>query len=199
MSAASGAGDLFVGRLVRLRPYEPGDLETMARHLRDTEISRRDSEIMWPHQRAAVERHVDEMGRAAPGSDDRSLAVETLDGRLVGGLSVFRTSRRNGTFCVGLGIAERTEWGKGYATEAILLALRFVFHELRYQKCDLEVYAFNNRALRLYRRLGFVEEGIRRLGVFTAGRHHDVVLLGMTREEFDERHAEWRLEPGAGE
>ena len=40
----------------------------------------------------------------------------------------------------------------------------------------------------LHRRLGFVEEGRQRDHNFFAGRHHDLVLFGMTAPEFAERH-----------
>ena len=75
----------------------------------------------------------------------------------------------------------------------MLLALRYMFHERRYQKCNLGVYAFNERALGLYRRLGFQEEGRLRRNYFTNGEYHDEILLGMTREEFDERYPDWRV------
>lgn len=39
--------------------------------------------------------------------------------------------------------------------EAIFLVLRFFFHELGYQKVNVQVYAFNEGLLALHRRLGF--------------------------------------------
>ncbi len=184
--------NLFEGKLVRLRAYEPEDREMMYRQLQDSEISRCDSEIKWPYARSHVYRNIERMNEN-PHADDRSLAIETLDGRLIGGLSVYHCDTQNGTFGIGLGIADRTEWGKGYATEAMLLALRFVFHELRYQKCNLGVYAFNTRALRLYQRLGFVEEGCIRRNYYTGGQYHDEIQMGMTREEFDALYPEWNV------
>ncbi len=185
--------NLFEGKLVRLRAYEPGDVDLMCRHLKDTEISRRDGDILWPFSRAQVAQHADEMGKMAPEHDNKSLAIETLDGRLIGGLSVFETARKHGTFHIGIGLADRAEWGKGFAKDAMLLMMRYMFHELRYQKCDLGVYAFNERALGLYQRLGFTTEGRKRRAIYTAGEYHDEVLMGMTREEFDAQWPEWRV------
>jgi RimJ/RimL family protein N-acetyltransferase len=184
--------NLFEGQLVRLRSFQPSDAETVFQHLQDSEISRRDARIQWPSSLAEVQRRLEQQAEGQP-TDDRDLAIETLDGRLVGGINAQSTDRRNGTFSIGLGLGDRAEWGKGYAKEAMLLALRYMFHERRYQKCNISVYAFNTRALGLYRRLGFLEEGRVRRNYFTNGEYHDEVFLGMTREEFDAQYPDWRI------
>lgn len=184
--------NLFEGRLVRLRALEPGDAETLFRHRQDTEISRRDARIQWPRSLATIRQRLENPGDGQS-PDDIDLAITTLDNQLVGGIDVQSTDRRNGTFSIGIGLAERSAWGKGYAKEAMLLVLRVMFHERRFQKCNIGVYAFNVRALALYRRLGFQEEGCIRRNYFTNGEYHDEILLGMTREEFDERYPDWRI------
>lgn len=184
--------NLFEGQLVRLRALEPSDAETLFRHRQDTEISRRDARIQWPPSLAAIRQHLEKSGDGQS-TDNIELAITTLDDQLVGGIDVHSTDRRNGTFSIGVGITERSAWGKGYAKESMLLVLRAMFHERRYQKCNIGVYAFNARALTLYRRLGFQEEGRLRRNYFTNGEYHDEILLGMTREEFDTRYPEWRI------
>ncbi|MCE7988851.1 MAG: N-acetyltransferase [Caldilinea sp. CFX5] len=184
--------NLFEGQLVRLRALEPSDAETLFRHRQDTEISRRDAQIQWPTALAAIRQHLEKSGDGQS-TDNIQLAITTLDDQLVGGIDVHSTDRRNGTFSIGVGITERSAWGKGYAKESMLLVLRAMFHERRYQKCNIGVYAFNERALNLYRRLGFTEEGRLRRNYFTNGEYHDEILLGMTREEFDAHYPEWRL------
>lgn len=51
-------------------------------------------------------------------------------------------------------------WRRGYASDAICIVLRYYFEELRYQKCTVSVYDFNESSLRLHEWLGFqVEAG----------------------------------------
>jgi RimJ/RimL family protein N-acetyltransferase len=50
------------------------------------------------------------------------------------------------------------------------------------------VWSFNEPSLAFHRKLGFTEEGRLRDHEFFAGRHHDVVLFGMTAPEFAARH-----------
>ena len=51
------------------------------------------------------------------------------------------------------------------------------------------MYAFNEPSLRFHEAFGFVVEGRRRRAVFTSGEYHDLILFGMTVEEFRARHA----------
>jgi RimJ/RimL family protein N-acetyltransferase len=44
--------------------------------------------------------------------------------------------------------------------------------------------AFNTAALRCYEAVGFRREGVIRKQVFRAGSYHDVVVLGLLREEW---------------
>ena len=73
------------------------------------------------------------------------------------------------------------------------LVLRYMFHERRYQKCNIGVYAFNLRAIGLYRHLGFVDEGRLRSVYFSNGEFHDEVLIGMTCQELDQLYPEMHM------
>lgn len=132
----------------------------------------------WAKEQAVAECH-----------DDRfRLAVEaTATGALVGTVGSHRTGPRSGWFEVDvtIGIDHRR---KGYAAEAVVLLMRFMFGERRYHKCLAAILAPNEASLALFRRLGFTEEGRLREHVFFAGRHHDLVMMGMLANEFDQRH-----------
>ncbi|QUW83616.1 GNAT family N-acetyltransferase [Streptomyces mirabilis] len=120
--------------------------------------------------------------------DDRfRLAVETTPrGELVGTVGSHRTGHRSGwfEFDVTIGADHRR---KGYGAEAVVLLLRFMFAERRYHKCLAVIFAHNEASPALTRRLGITEEGRLREHVFSAGRHHDLVMMGMLANEFDQR------------
>ncbi len=177
---------------MRLRAIDPSDADMFFKHRQDDEISRLDARIQWPQTLTGI-RHKLEDRTKNNKNDDEDLVIETRDGQAVGGINTQTTDPRSGTFSIGLGLGERSSWGKGYAKEAMLLMLRYMFHELRYQKCNIGVYAYNERALGFYRHLGFVDEGRLRRNHFTAGEYYDEILLGMTREEFDQLYPQWRV------
>ena len=77
---------------------------------------------------------------------------------------------------------------KGYATEAIVLLLRYCFLELRMHKANAGVWAYNEASLAMHRKLGFVEEGRLRDNIFSNGAHHDEYRFGMTDAEFFARY-----------
>ena len=84
----------------------------------------------------------------------------------------------------------REYWGKGYAGEAIRLVLGYFFDELGYQKCTVDVYAFNTQSVRLHEKLGFKLEGRERRMIYTGGAYHDNLIMGITVEEF---RALWKV------
>jgi RimJ/RimL family protein N-acetyltransferase len=64
-----------------------------------------------------------------------------------------------------------------------------MFAERRYHKCEARVFAHNEASLTLQRRLGFTEQGSLRDHVFRAGRHHDLVMMGMLADESAQLHS----------
>ncbi len=44
-------------------------------------------------------------------------------------------------------------------------------------RIEIQVHAFNDRARAVYRKAGYVEEGVRREAVFHDGRFHDEVIM----------------------
>ncbi|MGH2508259.1 MAG: GNAT family N-acetyltransferase, partial [Ktedonobacteraceae bacterium] len=95
-----------------------------------------------------------------------------------------------GSFCYGINTKQEHR-GKGYASEAILLVLRYYFQEMRYQKVTVRVYSFNEPSIKLHEKLSFQQEGRIRRTVFTKGHYYDELLYGMTAEEFAEKHSQF--------
>lgn len=50
--------------------------------------------------------------------------------------------------------------GKGYAKEASKLLIKYAHHELKLNKLYLTVLTFNQKAIELYEKLGFVQQGV---------------------------------------
>lgn len=117
------------------------------------------------------------------------LAVEAVDtGEIVGAVSTHQADPRAGWFEYGVTIGADHR-RKGYAAEAVVILLRFMFAERRYHKCEARIFAHNEASLTLHHRLGFVEEGRLRDHVFLAGRHRDLVIVGMLADEFARLHS----------
>lgn len=74
----------------------------------------------------------------------------------------------------------------------ILLTLAFDIAGLHTLK--LEVIEDNERAIHLYKKMGFVEEGRLREFVFRDGKWKDVIIMGMTEEEYRRKRHESGVE-----
>ncbi|SDM17339.1 GNAT family N-acetyltransferase [Allokutzneria albata] len=174
---------LWCGELVRLRAVEPEDWAAFAAFDRDTADQRATDRVFPPRSESGYRAWAQEEA-AGSGSDVFRLVIEAVAGStFVGSINTFDARPLDGCFSYGLGVLRQYR-RRGYAREAITLLLGYMFGERRYQKCDVSVYAFNEDSLALHRKLGFVEEGRRRRQLFAGGAHHDVVLFGMTAEEF---------------
>jgi RimJ/RimL family protein N-acetyltransferase len=64
------------------------------------------------------------------------------------------------------------------------LALTYGFDDLRLHRIDLRVLAFNERAIRCYRKCGFVVEGRLRDAALVDGERHDDLIMGLLASEF---------------
>jgi RimJ/RimL family protein N-acetyltransferase len=177
--------NFWQGKLVRLRGVEPEDWEVLYTWSLDTELDQLTDSMVFPPSKEYYKKWSAELAAKNPtDSPEFRWMIENTSGEVVGTMNSHSCDARHGTFGYGLGI-NRPYWRKGYATEAIWLLLRFFFHELGYQKVNVEVFAFNHRSLALHRKLGFVEEGCRRRMIYTGGKYHDEYYFGMTREEFE--------------
>ncbi len=98
------------------------------------------------------------------------------------GLVLINNNHRNAM--LGIEIGEKDYWSKGYGREAIRLLLDYVFLEMNLHRVYLGVFSFNERAIKLYEKLGFQHEGKSREGIFRNGKWHDVINMGILQKEY---------------
>ena len=92
---------------------------------------------------------------------------------------------------IGIGIGEPALWGKRLGRDALETLVRYLFDELGLHRIGLSVVGFNDRAIWMYKAVGFEVEGIERDGVGTGDGFIDDVKMGIvkgrTRPSFDPR------------
>jgi RimJ/RimL family protein N-acetyltransferase len=75
--------------------------------------------------------------------------------------------------------------GRGVALDASRALVRYLLVERGFHRLELEVYAFNETALRLADKVGYVREGVKRQAYRRHGRWNDAVLFSMLRDDLD--------------
>lgn len=187
-AASSASRGIWQGPRVRLRAFSMEDWETYHAWNLDDEQARNLDQIHFPQSAAAARQWAEREAAREPDGDNFRFVIENEHGEVVGDLSTHDCDPRVGAFSYGISIRP-DQRGKGYASEAIPLMLRYYFLEKRYQKTTVTIFSFNEPSARLHERLGFVLEGRLRRVAYTAGAHHDALIYGMTAEEFTERFA----------
>ncbi|MGG1662732.1 GNAT family N-acetyltransferase [Brevibacillus sp. NRS-1366] len=89
---------------------------------------------------------------------------------------------RNAECIIDIGAKEF--WGKGYGNEALRLLLDYAFLEMNLHRVSLRVFSFNEKAIKLYEKIGFKHEGISRQLLFREGKWHDLVHMGILQNEY---------------
>ncbi|SNS58187.1 MULTISPECIES: GNAT family N-acetyltransferase [unclassified Azospirillum] len=112
--------------------------------------------------------------------DDLAL-VALLDGVLVGSADLLRqTGRRRHCAILGMGVHDDHQ-GKGIGAALLDALLEAADRWLDIGRVELTVFADNEPALRLYRRFGFVEEGLYRAHAFRDGAYVDAIAMARLR------------------
>ncbi|HEY0168484.1 MAG TPA: GNAT family protein [Jatrophihabitans sp.] len=178
---------MLFGKLVTLRALTDADLPRLTEFKNDVEVELfgggdpprpRSFEVV----RAAYEEEAKDKER-------QNFAIEA-DGVFIGECGLHNVNRRDGTAEVGIGIGDRAYWGRGYGREALTLLVDYGFRMQNLRKIWLETHGGNERAIRSYRAVGFVEEGRQREQVWSGGRYEDTVLMGLFRSDFWSRPAD---------
>ncbi len=173
------------GDLVRLRALALADVDAWLAEDTDSDAIRALNFGMTPPKsRAMAEEWARTYADFGKADDFLFFSIETLAGEYAGNINIHGMDHRNGVFETGTRLF-RAFRGRGYALEAKRIVLRYVFHELRFQKYHLRCLETNAAIIRHAHRLGCREEGRIRRAAYTNGRYLDVLHFALTREEFD--------------
>ena len=172
---------LLKGKTCLLRPLMREDATVLARMVNNPE-AREFLQQVFPIGDVFEEKWIESLYRRYP-QNDVVFGIE-VDGSLIGtvGLHDINWTSRHGTF--GIAIWKEEYFGRGIGTEATALMLEYAFDWLNLHRVKLEVYEYNERAIHVYKKLGFVEEGRWRKQRYLRGKYYDVILMGILEEEW---------------
>ncbi len=172
----------LVGSSVVLRRHVPANLAAFQRWYSDPEVSRLTRYQDGPMQPDEIERFFQVR---ALGPASLAMAIHVRDPeRLVGSCAFSQLDGDNGAALFHITIGEHDAWGHGYGTEATRLMVAHAFGPLGLHRVSLSVFAFNERAIRSYRKVGFVVEGRSREAIWRDGRWWDELHMSLLDHEW---------------
>jgi RimJ/RimL family protein N-acetyltransferase len=101
----------------------------------------------------------------------------------VGNVFLFKIEPKHRHCQVGITL-KQAAWNHGFAQELLPAVLGYAFDGLALNKVYLQVFTTNEKAVRLYRKLGFKEEGVLRQHYFVNGAYHDMYSMSVLQGEF---------------
>lgn len=167
---------------VRLRPFKKEDLDIVYAWRNDPELRflvmmhpypvTREQDVAW------FEHLLNDITNKTI-----SFACETKqDGRLFGYFQLRDINQHHRHAFLGIVIGESAARGKGFGKEVLKLGISYGLKYLGLHKISLEVLIKNENAIRLYKSLGFSDEGIYKSHFYFNGIYYDVARMAVYNE-----------------
>jgi RimJ/RimL family protein N-acetyltransferase len=174
--------EVLIGDLVVLRRHVPENVAAFRRWYGDPEIARLARYQPSPMRPEEIDHFFE---ARVVGPDALAMAVhEKATDRLIGTCAFSQLDGENGSALYHITIGEADAWGHGYGTEATRLMLDHAFGTLSLHRIALFVFEFNERAIRAYRRCGFVVEGRSRESIWRDGRWWDELAMSVLESDW---------------
>ena len=176
---------MLKGDKVILRPVRRTDIEHFLKWFNDPEVTQYLS-MYLPMTEMAEEKFIESLGSTGAGKDAMFIieAVEEGGNKPIGCVSLDKIHPKDHNAVFGIAIGEKDYWSNGYGTESAQLIIRYGFEQLNLHRINSFAISFNERSLRLHLKVGFIEEGRQREGIFRNGAYHDHIVFGLLRKEW---------------
>ena len=173
---------MIVGNRVRFRAIEEGDLPVLAQWMNDPDISH--SVVGWSFP-VTLAGQREWFARSLHDAKNQRWMVETHDGDVIGLTGLWDIDLRNRHALTALKIGAKDVQGKGYGSDAILTLMSYAFFEVGLNRLWGEILPYNVASYKAYvERCGWRVEGVLRQHAYRSGTLHDVLRVGILRDEF---------------
>ncbi|MFN3692127.1 MAG: GNAT family N-acetyltransferase, partial [Fervidobacterium sp.] len=159
---------------IKLRPLELSDSKTLVEYLNNEEVKEFVG-LFYPVNNFLEEEWIK---RNAINHNNIVLGIE-YEGKLIGtvGFHNIEWIIRSAEF--GIAIYNPNFWNKGIGTIVTKLMLKYGFEYLNLNRIWLTVFENNTRAIHVYEKCGFIQEGRKRQGRYYKGHYWDVILMSI--------------------
>jgi len=146
--------DILKGEIIRLRAIEPYDLDTIHKWENDSSIWHLSNTIA-PFSKNIIKQFIDNSHLDIFQSKQLRLMIEKHDGETVGTIDLFDYDPLHKRAGLGILIADKKNRGKGYASDALDVLIKYCFTVLQFHQLYCNITSDNNESINLFAKKGF--------------------------------------------
>jgi RimJ/RimL family protein N-acetyltransferase len=169
----------LIGKKCYLSPMDINDAEKYTEWLNDLEVT---SNLSIFHSVINVEIEKEYLENLSKEHNYSIIDIDTDE--LIGSCGFIGLDHLNQIAEIGLFIGNKNYWNKGYGTESMNLLLDYGFNALNLNNAMLRVYSFNERAIKMYHKLGFKVIGKRRESLKRGSKIYDEIYMDILAKEY---------------
>lgn len=168
-------GKRLEGKRTLLRPLEEEDLQRSLMWLTDPMINK----YLSPNFRDLTEEQEEKWFEYIQDSEqDIVFAILEKDTNLhIGNCSLNRLDHRNGTCELGIVIGKKDYWNRSFGSDAVDTLVRFASDHLDIPAVRLNVYSYNHRAIKAYKKCGFNLIKVLKRNHLYNGKYWDTLVM----------------------
>lgn len=170
------------GLKTSVRKVEEDDIETIYHWYNDQEVN------LWSTGAWPINTLLSKEQIAAKFLDESSdvyrYVILNENDQLIGTIGFKELNIPGRSAAIYIVIGDKSYWGRGYGTDALIIFLRFLFTQWNLHRISLDTWEGNIRAIKMYEKVGFKIEGRLREARYVLGSYQDAILMGLLRSEF---------------
>ena len=171
----------LIGKKIYLRGLEESDLENIQRWLCDNDVTQL---LFQGYKPLNLQLMRDKFNKKINSDDEIVFAIINKANNLhIGWAGIYEINwiSRNGELRFFIG--EKKYWGQGLATESVSLLIDYAFNKLNLHRVYGGTNKENHGSIKIFRKLGFAEEGILKEDYFRNGRYNDSIRFGLLNKK----------------
>jgi RimJ/RimL family protein N-acetyltransferase len=169
-----------------LRPLAPPDAAAVYAMRSDPVVQRYGSHPAWTDPQLAVDYIERDIQAMAAGTHAQFAVVRRADAAVIGTVTLYALDAQCRRAEVGYALRV-SEWGQGYANEAVTALLDWGFEHLDLNRIEADIDPRNEPSARALERLGFAREGHLRERWIVGGEVCDSLIYGLLARDWKAR------------
>jgi RimJ/RimL family protein N-acetyltransferase len=170
---------ILKGEKVILRPIKMSDAPRFVKWLNDPEVHK----FLQTRRHLSLSFERKWLRNSLKSKSNVNLAICTNDGTHIGSTSL-ELNKDHNRAVFGIVIGDKKYWNRGLGSEAGRMIIDYGFNKLNLHRIELGVLEYNPRAMKVYKRLGFKKEGVKREHILFRGKYYDDIHMGLLRKKW---------------